>query len=76
MQATHSWCSNQSGEASGELATYTSDYSPQPSDVLEAIKPIYEDLSNDMLLSRCVWSPQGASVGTESTQKAITFNFL
>ncbi|CAH1110581.1 unnamed protein product [Psylliodes chrysocephalus] len=49
-----SWCSYQRAEASGELTTYTHDYSPLPPDVLEAIKPIYEDFSNDNLLSRCV----------------------
>ncbi|XP_044586088.1 uncharacterized protein LOC123266122 [Cotesia glomerata] len=49
-----SWCSYQRAEASGELDTYTQDYSPLPPDVLKAIKPIYDDLSNDNLLSRCV----------------------
>ncbi|XP_044585305.1 uncharacterized protein LOC123265584 [Cotesia glomerata] len=49
-----SWCSYQRAEASGELYTYTQDYSPLPPDVLKAIKPIYDDLSNDNLLSRCV----------------------
>ncbi|CAD6218328.1 GSCOCG00012915001-RA-CDS, partial [Cotesia congregata] len=45
---------NYIGDASGELDTYTQDYSPLPPDVLKAIKPIYDDLSNDNLLSRCV----------------------
>ncbi|XP_057339915.1 uncharacterized protein LOC130677250 isoform X1 [Microplitis mediator] len=49
-----SWCSYQRAEARGELDTFSHDYSPLPSDVLKAIKPIYEDLSNENLLSRCV----------------------
>ncbi|XP_074098281.1 uncharacterized protein LOC141526972 [Cotesia typhae] len=49
-----SWCSYQHAEARGELDTYSHDYSPLPSDVLKAIKPIYEDLSNENLLSRCI----------------------
>ncbi|XP_044581671.1 uncharacterized protein LOC123263182 [Cotesia glomerata] len=49
-----SWCSYQRAEASGELDIYTQDYSSLPPDVLKAIKPIYDDLSNDNLLSRCV----------------------
>ncbi|XP_074096699.1 uncharacterized protein LOC141525900 isoform X1 [Cotesia typhae] len=49
-----SWCSYQRAEARGELDTYSHDYSPLPSDVLKAIKPIYEDLSNENLLSRCI----------------------
>ena len=32
--------------------TYVHDYQSLPSDVLQAIKPIYEDLSKDELLQR------------------------
>jgi len=35
-------------------AIFRHDYSPLPKTVLDLIKPIYEDLSNDKLLERCV----------------------
>lgn len=49
-----SWCAWQRAMANGELTSFTHDYQPLPEDVLSAIKPIYEDLSKDTLLKRCV----------------------
>lgn len=52
-QGEDSWCSWQQAKARGNL----SDYEHKPalsSDVLNAITPLYEDLSNDNLLTRCV----------------------
>lgn len=49
-----SWCSWQRYSAEGKLDSYELDYNPLPQDVLNAIKPVYEDLSKDTLLNRCV----------------------
>jgi len=49
-----SWCTWQRASAKGELASFKHDYKPLPPDVLTAIKPIYEDLSKDTLLERCL----------------------
>lgn len=51
---TESWCSWQRASANNELDSYQYDYKPLPKDVLDAIKPIYEELSKDSLLERCV----------------------
>lgn len=40
--------------ANGELDSFKHDYNALPANVLEAIKPIYENLSCDTLLKRCV----------------------
>ncbi|KYM94122.1 hypothetical protein ALC62_15264 [Cyphomyrmex costatus] len=47
-----SWCAWQRAFAANE--EYQHDYPPFPRDVLEAIKPIYEELSNDVLLECCL----------------------
>ncbi|KYN09153.1 hypothetical protein ALC57_18735 [Trachymyrmex cornetzi] len=49
-----SWCSWQQASATDSLASYKHDYKALPSIVLETIKPIYEELSSDVLLERCV----------------------
>lgn len=52
-QGEDSWCTWQQAKAQGNL----SDYEHKPalsSDVLKAITPIYEELSNENLLTRCV----------------------
>jgi len=49
-----SWCKWQRYSAAGKLDSYELDYNPLPQDVLDAIKPVYEDLSKDTLLDRCV----------------------
>lgn len=49
-----SWCSWQRAAAANELSTYEHDYQPFPEDVAEAIRPIYEHLSSEELLERCV----------------------
>ncbi|XP_014485395.1 PREDICTED: uncharacterized protein LOC106749935 [Dinoponera quadriceps] len=52
-QGEDSWCTWQQAKAQGNL----SDYEHKPalsSDVLKAITPIYEELSNKNLLTRCV----------------------
>ena len=36
------------------MKKFKHDYQPLPEDVLSAIKPIYQDLSSDALLKRCV----------------------
>ncbi|KMQ83416.1 hypothetical protein RF55_20114 [Lasius niger] len=51
---SNSWCSWQRASTSDELASFKHDYKALPKDVLDAIKPIYEDLSSDNLLERCV----------------------
>ena len=49
-----SWCEWQKAAASNRLVTFKHSYSALPTDVLEGIKPIYEDLSKDALLERCI----------------------
>ncbi|XP_077262520.1 uncharacterized protein LOC143897585 [Temnothorax americanus] len=44
----------QQAKAKGELKNFRHDYSALPKTVLDSIKPIYENLSNDKLLERCV----------------------
>lgn len=48
-----SWCSWQRAKASGNLEEYQHK-PPLNKDVFNAVKPIYEDLSNDNLLNRCL----------------------
>lgn len=47
-----SWCGYQKALAEGK--PFKHEYTPLPEDVLNAIKPIYEDLSKDELLERCL----------------------
>lgn len=49
-----SWCTWQHASAKRELASFKHYYKPLPPDVLITIKPIYEDLSKDTLLKRCL----------------------
>lgn len=49
-----SWCAWQRASATNALSSFKHDYVPLPNDVLSAIKPIYEELSKDVLLERCV----------------------
>lgn len=47
------WCSYQKAKASGTLGSYKHK-NPLPDEVQEAIRPVYEKLSNDELLERCL----------------------
>ena len=49
-----SWCEWQRAAAENDLESFQHSYTALPSNVLAAIKPIYEDLSKDALLERCV----------------------
>ncbi|XP_039303732.1 uncharacterized protein LOC120357462 [Solenopsis invicta] len=49
-----SWCAWRKSEAAGTLSTFTHDKAPLNDEVLNVIRPIYEDLSNDTLLERCL----------------------
>jgi len=49
-----SWCEWQRAAAKDELQSFEHTYDPLTSDVLQAIRPIYEDLSKAALLERCV----------------------
>ncbi|CAH1107355.1 unnamed protein product [Psylliodes chrysocephalus] len=49
-----SWCEWQKAAAVNALDSFKHRYSTLPKDVLDIIKPIYEDLSKDSLLERCV----------------------
>ena len=49
-----SWCSWQRAAAADELCGFHHDYELLPKDVIQAIHPIYTDLSNEKLLERCV----------------------
>lgn len=50
----NSWCTWQRASAMNTLSSYKHDYDPLPSEVSSAIKPIYEELSKEELLERCV----------------------
>ena len=47
-----SWCPYQKALATTGLEGFKHEYTPLPDDVLQEIKPIYEDLSKDDLLER------------------------
>lgn len=49
-----SWCAWQRASAMNSLSSFKHDYDPLPNDVSSAIKPIYEELSKEELLERCV----------------------
>ena len=53
-QGEDSWCSYQRAAAKGSVKKFKHDYQPLPEDVLSVIKSIYQDLSSDALLERCV----------------------
>lgn len=53
-KGTESWCKWQQAKAQGRLNNFRHDYVALPKTVLDVIKPIYEDLSTDKLLERCV----------------------
>ncbi|XP_071652404.1 uncharacterized protein [Temnothorax longispinosus] len=52
-QGPESWCSWQQAKAAGTLQHYEHK-TPLHDDVIKAIRPIYENLSDDNLLERCV----------------------
>lgn len=49
-----SWCEYQRAKAKNEEKSFKHTYASWPSDVMAAIKPIYEDLTKDDLLERCL----------------------
>uniref|UniRef100_A0A6P7GDN8 Uncharacterized protein LOC114336144 n=1 Tax=Diabrotica virgifera virgifera TaxID=50390 RepID=A0A6P7GDN8_DIAVI len=49
-----SWCEWQKTTATNQIKSFKHTYAALPNDVLEAIKPIYEELSKDALLERCI----------------------
>ena len=49
-----SWCEWQKASAKKKLRTFKHSYNALPTDVLQAIKPIYDDLSIDALLEGCI----------------------
>lgn len=49
-----SWCAWRKAEAEGQLSTFKHTKPPLSDEVLKVIKPIYEDLTADNLLERCV----------------------
>ncbi|XP_067214461.1 uncharacterized protein [Linepithema humile] len=53
-QASDSWCEWQQAKANGSLNRYEQNYNALPDEVLDAIRPIYEDLTNETLLKRCL----------------------
>lgn len=49
-----SWCEWQRAAAANAVQNFKHTYTALPEDVIEAIHPIYDDLSGDSLLQRCV----------------------
>ncbi|XP_039307368.1 uncharacterized protein LOC120358202 [Solenopsis invicta] len=52
-KCSESWCDWKKAQAANSLATYHHK-PPLPKEIFEAIKPIYEELSRDDLLNRCL----------------------
>lgn len=50
----NSWCPYKKALATTGVENFIHNYTPLPEDVLQAIKLIYEDLSKDELLERCL----------------------
>lgn len=50
----NSWCAWQRASATNSLTSFKHDYVPLSTDILSSIKPIYEDLSKETLLERCL----------------------
>ncbi|KYN26922.1 hypothetical protein ALC57_03697 [Trachymyrmex cornetzi] len=50
----NSWCEWQRAAAANDVQDFKHSYTALPQDVIEAIQPIYQDLSKDSLLQRCV----------------------
>lgn len=53
-EGRESWCKWQQAKAKNELKNFLHDYTELPNIALDAIKLVYQDLSNDKLLQRCV----------------------
>lgn len=51
-----SWCTYQKAVAQGNVDDFKHNYDPLNPKIAEAIKPVYEALSSDELLSRCLGS--------------------
>lgn len=51
-----SWCAWRRAEAEGTLDTFTHDKPPLNDTVVNVIRPIYEELTSDNLLTRCLGS--------------------
>ncbi|CAH0551117.1 unnamed protein product [Brassicogethes aeneus] len=49
-----SWCEWQKAAAADALGSFKHSYTALPTDILEAMRPIYYDLSKDELLQRCL----------------------
>ncbi|XP_025992970.1 uncharacterized protein LOC105198260 isoform X1 [Solenopsis invicta] len=54
MSGENSWCPYQKALAITGVENFQHNYTPLPENVIQAIKPIYEDLSKDELLERCL----------------------
>ncbi|CAH1115698.1 unnamed protein product [Psylliodes chrysocephalus] len=54
MSGENSWCPYQKALATTGEENFKHDYTPLAEDVIQAIKPIYEDLSKYELLKRCL----------------------
>ena len=50
----NSWCPYQKALATTGVENFKHNYTPLPADVMKAIQPVYEDLSKDELLERCL----------------------
>lgn len=49
-----SWCEYQKAAAANSLKSFKHNYDALPNEVLTALKPIYQDLSKEALLERCL----------------------
>ena len=49
-----SWCQYQQAKAEKKLKSFKHDYTALPKEVVDAIKPIYESLTNEEMVQRCI----------------------
>lgn len=54
MSGEKSWCPYQRALATTGVENFKHDYFPLPQDVIDAIEPIYKDLTDEKLLERCI----------------------
>ncbi|KYN11782.1 hypothetical protein ALC57_16060 [Trachymyrmex cornetzi] len=71
-EGENSWCKWRKAEAAGTIASFQHSDSPLNSNVWEIIKPIYENLSSDELLERCLDAE--TQINNESLN-ALIWNF-
>lgn len=71
-RGAESWCKWRKAEANGSLSTFRHEKSPLSAEVLQVLKLIYEDLSSDSLLERCLG---GETQNNNESLNSMIWNF-